>query len=366
LNDATPKQPGPSLLTVRGLFVGQSDSLTLRDKPFADVFNVSLFKGRKMKKSLIAIAVLTVAGAASAQSSLNLYGVADVWVGKTKNGDTQLGSGGLAGSRLGFKGTEDLGGGLKAHFTLEQGVSLDTGAAAAAGVAFSRQANVGLSGGFGSVKLGRSFTALDDINGAANSGFDSALSATNNVWVAYTASVNDQIYYSTPDMGGLSGAVGFNLSGDATDITSMHVKYSSGPIYVGVAYQDDKSTTVGKSIEHMLINGTYDLGMAVAKASYRTVKNPVGDPFINPKATEYHVGLDYPVNSNLTLSVGYANSETEASNGVRTGKSRKSAGFDFAAGYSLSKRTMLYGGFNSTKTNGVKDSFVAAGVNHAF
>jgi len=319
-----------------------------------------------MKKSLIAIAVLTAAGAVSAQSSLNLYGIADVWIGKTKNGDTNLGSGGLAGSRIGFKGTEDLGGGLKAHFQLEQGVSLDTGAAAVPGLSFSRQANVGLSGGFGSVKLGRSFTALDDINGAANSGFDSALSATNNVWVAYTGSVNDQIYYATPSMGGLTGAVGFNLSGDATDITSMHVKYSNGPIYVGVAYQDDKSTTAGKSIEHMLLNGTYDLGMAVVKASYRTVKNPVGDIFINPKATEYHVGLDYPVNSNLTLSVGYANSETEASNGVTTGKSRKSAGFDFAAGYSLSKRTMLYGGFNSTKTNGVKDSFVAAGVNHAF
>ncbi|MDZ4128711.1 MAG: hypothetical protein U1E02_31750, partial [Hydrogenophaga sp.] len=91
MNDATPQQPGPSLLTVRGLFVGQSDSLTLRDKPFADVFNVSLFKGRKMKKSLIAIAVLAAAGAASAQSSLNLYGVADVWIGKAKGADAQLG-----------------------------------------------------------------------------------------------------------------------------------------------------------------------------------------------------------------------------------------------------------------------------------
>lgn len=319
-----------------------------------------------MKKSLIAIAVLTAVGAASAQSSVNLYGVADVWIGKTKNGDATLGSGGLAQSRIGFKGTEDLGGGLKANFQLEQGISLDTGANIEAGSSFSRQANVGLSGAFGSFKLGRSFTALDDINGAANSAFDSALSVTNNVWVGYTDKISDQLYYATPSIGGLTGAVGFNLSGDATDVTSLHVKYNNGPIYVGVAYQDDKSTTAGKSIEHMLINGTYDLGMAVVKASYRTVKNPVGDIFINPKATEYHVGLDYPVNSNLTLSVGYANSETEASNGVATGKSRRSAGFDFAAGYSLSKRTMVYGGFNSTKTNGVKDNFVAAGVNHAF
>ncbi|MDZ4188831.1 MAG: porin, partial [Hydrogenophaga sp.] len=312
-----------------------------------------------MKKSLIAIAVLAAAGAASAQSSLNLYGVADVWIGKAKGADAQLGSGGLAGSRVGFKGTEDLGGGLKAHFTLEQGVDLDTGSAAAAGLAFSRQAHVGFSGGFGSVKLGRSFTALDDINGAANSGFDSALSATNNVWVAYTASVNDQIYYATPEMGGLSGAVGFNLSGDATDITSMHVKYSNGPIYVGAALQSDKSTTAGTNIQHMLLNGTYDLGMATIKAAYRTVKNPVGGAFTNPKATEYTFGLDYPVNSNLTLSVGYANSKIKATSGVLSGTTRDSVGYDFAAGYSLSKRTTVYGGFNSTKTNGVKDSFVA-------
>ena len=325
-----------------------------------------------MKKSLIAIAVLTAVGAASAQSSVTLYGVADVWVGKTKNGDTNLGNGGLAGSRIGFKGAEDLGGGLKAHFNLEQSIALDTGVASG----FDRQANVGFSGGFGTIKLGRSFTAFDDINGAANSGFDSALSATSPTWTSYSGSSSDQIYYATPDMGGLSGALGFNLSGDATDIISMHLKYSNGPIYAGVAYQEDKNALAGKSVKHTLLNASYDLGMATVKASYRSVKNPfvvvnnanvaVGGAFFNPKANEYQLGVDYPVNANLTLSAGYANSEAKASNGTTTGTTRESVAYSLAAGYSLSKRTMLYGGFYSSKTDGTKDSFVAAGVNHAF
>jgi len=334
-----------------------------------------------MKKSLIAIAVLTAVGAASAQSSVTLYGVADVWIGKTKNGETNLGSGGLAGSRIGFKGTEDLGGGLKAHFTLEQAIRLDTGAAVVAGSAFSRQANISLSGGFGTVKLGRSFTAFDDINGAANSGFDSALSATSPVWVGYTDSADGQIYYATPDMGGLSGAVGFTLKGDhaatnpTNDVTSLHLKYSSGPIFAGFAYQDEKQAA-GPSVKHMLLNGSYDLGMAVVKASYRNVQNTVADdPFYsvfgNRKANEYQIGVDFPVNSQLTLSAGYAASKLK---GVDTrpgatpgaGSIRDSVGYGLAAGYSLSKRTMVYGGFNASKTNGVKDNFVAAGVNHAF
>lgn len=325
-----------------------------------------------MKKSLIAIAVIAAAGAASAQSNVTLYGVADVWVGKTKNGDAEMGSGGLAASRLGFIGTEDLGGGLKAHFNFEQSISLDNGAASG----FDRQANVGFSGGFGTVKLGRSFTALDDIHGAANSGFDSALSATSPVWTSYSYSSSSQVYYATPDMGGFSGALGFNLKGDqaANDITSVHLKYNNGPVYAGVAYQEDNTALAGKSVKHTLLNASYDLGMATVKASYRNVKNPftvvggvnVGDVFINPKATEYQLGVDYPVSSALTLSAGFAKSETKASNGVRTGKSRNSVGYGLAAGYTLSKRTMMYGGFNASKTNGVRDNFVAAGVNHSF
>ena len=180
-----------------------------------------------MKKSLIAIAVLIAAGAASAETSFGLYGVADVYAGKAKNGDLKLSSGGLAGSRLGFKGTQDLENGLQMHVNLEQGIDLNDGKLSTTGVTFDRQANIGLSGGFGTVKLGRSTTAFDDINGAANSGFDSELSATSGVWVGYTGRADAQIYYASPDVNGISGAVGFTLKGNqatvgaTNDVTEM-------------------------------------------------------------------------------------------------------------------------------------------------
>ena len=114
-----------------------------------------------MKKSLIALAVLASSGAAMAQSSVSVYGLLDVWVGSQKNTTNGVTAGsfgkmasneGLATSRLGFMGTEDLGGGLKANFQIETTVGLDQPAATSLG---DRQSWVGLSGGFGEVQLGR-------------------------------------------------------------------------------------------------------------------------------------------------------------------------------------------------------------------
>ncbi|MEY4979162.1 MAG: hypothetical protein RLZZ352_1432 [Pseudomonadota bacterium] len=328
-----------------------------------------------MKKSLIALAVLAATGAASAQSSLNLYGVADIWLGKTKNADAQFGSGGLAGSRIGFKGTEDLGGGLKAHFVLEQGVNLTNGTAAG----FNRQANVGVSGQFGTVKIGRVYTAFDDINGAANSGFDSDLSATAGTWVGYTGNPTGQIYYASPVFNGISGAVSLTPQGNKSatnpDVTSLHLKYSNGPIYAGVAYQDEAPTT-GSSVKYFLVNGSYDLGMVVLKASYRNVdntnaSNTLYNIFSNRKADEFQVGADYPVNSQLTVSVGYASSklkgvDTRLGANPTSGSIQNAEGYGVAAGYALSKRTTVYGGLRANKVNGTSDSLVAAGVSHAF
>src|SRR5690606_10200795 len=118
-------------------------------------------KGITMKKSLLALAVLgTFSGAALAQSSVTIYGVADAGIAYTDNGNPageqwSVESGQQSGSRLGFKGTEDLGGGLSAIFTLESGFNLDNGTSAQGGRLFGRQAWVGLNGGFGTVKLGR-------------------------------------------------------------------------------------------------------------------------------------------------------------------------------------------------------------------
>jgi len=199
-----------------------------------------------MKKNLIALAVLAASGAAFAQSNVTLYGVADIWFGQTSGtgveSQTVLQSGGVSGSRWGVKGSEDLGGGLKANFLLEQGFSIDTGAGAA-GQAFSRQSYVGFSGGFGEVKLGKMWTAYDDISGAGNSAFDSAL-APSGIWksTGYNANPANSMYYASPSMSGFSGAISYSLgenktaAADAGNVTSVHVKYEGGPVYVGLGF----------------------------------------------------------------------------------------------------------------------------------
>jgi predicted porin len=338
-----------------------------------------------MKKSLIALAVMAASGAALAQSSVQVFGTVDAWVGSersqvdTGNGlqgvrQTLLGSGGISGSRFGFKGTEDLGGGLKANFLLEQGFDVDTGKAAETGKQFNRQAYVGFSGGFGEVKLGKIWTAYDDISGATNSAFDSAFSATAQVFVSggYNANPNNGLYYATPSFGGFSGALSYALGEDkknpaartsASKVWAAHVKYEEGPIFAGLAYQREDDGVPGNSaVKFTRLNGSYDFGMAKALASYGRVA--VG----NVKTNEYHLGVDVPLGGNLTLSGGYAYSKTKVAGAVLG----KLDGVGIALGYDLSKRTMAYAGVNNSKGKDgagqtiVKYNLYAVGVKHTF
>ena len=123
-----------------------------------------------MKKSALALAVLaalSLNNSATAQTNVQVYGLIDAGVeavnhaGPNDHGVVRVISGGKNTSRWGFRGTEDLGGGLKAVFQLEGGILLDTGATD--GPLFKRQANVGLEGGFGRVVIGRSFTTTYDL-----------------------------------------------------------------------------------------------------------------------------------------------------------------------------------------------------------
>ncbi len=308
-----------------------------------------------MKKSLIAVAALAVVSAASAQSSLNVYGIADVVIHKDKGVSAKMTSGGVSGSRLGFKGTEDLGGGLKANFLLEQGIDLTSGAQVEAGKAFNRQAYVGLSGGFGEVKFGNVYTAYDDISGATNPVFDSVLSPTN-VWSSggYTSNPGSNIYYASPSFGGVSGAVSYNLDGKRTPVKSVHVKYEGGPIYVGAAYQDERDVT-GK--RYARLNGSYDLGSFKLLAGYGKVSGGV---------QEYSLGADMPLASNLVLSAGVASSKSDTKPRV--------TGYSVGAAYLLSKRTTVYGGYygdngdaaDPVVANRTIESRFGAGIKHTF
>ena len=340
-----------------------------------------------MKKSLIALAVLAASGAAMAQSSVTLYGLADVWFGSEKTEAnntservTKLTSGGVNTSRWGLKGSEDLGGGLKANFQFEQGITLDDGKTKGDG--FNRQAWVGLSGGFGDVAVGKVWTAYDDVNGTSNAVFDSYLSATNDVFVSadYEDNPANGIRYTSPNMGGFTAALSYSLDEEVStstasglEATAISLAYANGPLGLQFGYQDEAlyngNTTFGNGYadqKFTRLGASYDFGVVVAKASYGQVKN-VGyqDGF---DAKEYQIGVDVPVTSALTLSANYAASEDD--NSVNVPEAERS-GYGIGAAYTLSKRTFLYGGYRQSKTevSGTPDAKVsvfAVGVQHKF
>lgn len=303
-----------------------------------------------MKKTLIALAVLAASGAAMAQSSVTLYGIADVVIHKDKGVDATMTSGGVSGSRLGFKGEEDLGGGLKAIFTFEQGIDLTNGVS----TGFSRETSLGLAGGFGTVRFGRMATAYDDYAGVTNSAFDSVLSASN-VWDQnYTVRPTQGIYYASPSFGGFSGAVSYNLeqtAGVSDNVVALAINYEGGPLFVGVAFQDEGDTA---DTTYTRLNASYDLGVAKVMGGYGIVAIGAVD------TKQYTIGADVPLASNLVLSVGYASS--------KVGSAARVNGYSVAAAYSLSKRTTVYGGLygdNGTAPTTLESRF-GVGVKHTF
>lgn len=338
-----------------------------------------------MKKSLIALAVLgSVAGMAQAQSSVTLYGLADIWVGSTKketNGVgtsvTKVDGSGLATSRFGLKGSEDLGGGLKANFQLEQGFNIDNGTAGnstgtAGSQAFDRQAWVGLSGGFGEVQFGKTWSSYDDIRSSANDNFNANVAASFKTWKVYNDRPVNSIKYLSPTFGGFSGSVTYGLGEDktattsASNLTALGLQYATGPVFVGLAYQSEKNGPANTKKTYTLLNGSYDLGMAKLVAGYNQFKDTAtaGDL----KANEWNLGVEVPVAANLNFGLGYAQSKEK----VASVDSGKTTGYTASLLYSLSKRTTVYGVLSQTKaknipfTTEVKDTLYAVGINHKF
>ena len=314
-----------------------------------------------MKKSLIALAVLAASGAAMAQSTVTIYGVADVVIHNDKNtydadtkaptgSQTKMTSGGVSGSRLGFKGSEDLGGGLKAIFKLEQGVNLTSGAS----TGFNREATVGLAGGFGEVRFGHMSTAYDEFAGATNPVFDSVLSPTNVWYSPYTDRVDQGIYYSTPSFGGFSGAVSYNLEQDAgsQNVLSLAANYEAGPLVLGVAFQDEGDAADETQTR---LNAAYDFGAFKLMGGYGMVDAAGVD------TKQYTIGADMPLAANLVVSAGIASSKTDGAKRV--------TGYSVGAAYLLSKRTTVYGGYygdNGSEAQGTIERRIGLGIKHTF
>ena len=377
-----------------------------------------------MKKSLIALAVLAASGAAMAQSSVTLYGVADAFVGSKKTGTVSVvngnglaistqrqsvvDSGGLNGSRWGLKGSEDLGGGMKGVFVLENGFDISTGAQQQ-GVLFGRQAFVGLdSTSFGTVSLGRQYGAYDgvranflsaqgnsptfDATGTAastpftqaganalvayakagvptNAQATAAAAALNangaaanriGAWTSYQIRINNSIRYATPNISGFQAAVVYGFGEDktaaanATKNASVSLTYANGPIAVGFAHQDDEPAS-GFHVKNTAIGGNYDFGVAKAFLAYNQAKYTGF-----AKQNEWSVGVRAPLGA-TTLVAQYAQSKGDDFGKVQS--------IGMSAEYSLSKRTTAYAAYNETKVgrlNNTKNDVFGLGVRHAF
>lgn len=236
-----------------------------------------------MKKSLVFAAVALLAGAAQAQVSL--YGVLDASYGKSiaddaaglksdfhSGGDAGSGEGNSA-SRIGVKGTADVGSGLKFNFKFETGGITSDGEVNPGGAFFNRQAWVGVSGGFGEVRLGRQdsvpFQTMIgyDFNGASNgvSALGYALVAP---WGATIGRQSRSLQYISPSMGGFTLQAGFVPEGNAAgakNTFSLGGTFATGPVSVSAAYE---SKRVDGGDDFMSLAASYDLGVVKLAAGY--------------------------------------------------------------------------------------------------
>lgn len=228
-----------------------------------------------MKKTLIALAALA-STAAFAQSSVTLYGVADIALTKQSDKSAAAMSAGSLNngtSRWGVRGTEDLGGGLKAGFNFEQGLSLGDGSISKAGAGeFGRAAWMNLSGGFGDLRLGRSLSpnfygvAAWELTGTANYSVVAA-----QFGFSGPSRNSAQIAYTSPSFSGVSFSFGHVLKGNNNDNghNALNVIYKNGPIAAGFAYAKTSGSEASKSL-----GGSYDFGGFKLAASFQ---DPAGD-----------------------------------------------------------------------------------------
>ena len=355
-----------------------------------------------------ALALSAVAGAHAQTSSVTMYGLLDASAGalsrtavsdKTKyvlNTDTG------ASSRIGFKGTEDLGGGLSAIFNLEASAGIDTGApvtAAASGAApatanafFRRNSWIGLAGAFGQITLGRDYTAgiltqagtMTALTTGINTGFATAVGSQgigNDFWNS------NQIKYRSPRIAGFqfTGAMSAGESNNgnrAGSTAGADLTYVNGPVTIDATYQKDYGSAtadLGKSLYWYALSGAFKFGDFRLTAGYDRVNNSkniatgaVYAGWVDSKMMT--VGLAYSVTPLLVVSGQYYQTKELA-------KSTSTKQSLLEAQYYLSKRTSVYALLNHVSAGNLgarplwnnADTIVnnsatalAAGIQHSF
>jgi predicted porin len=341
-----------------------------------------------MQKKIIALAVAgLVSGAAYAQvapNNVTLYGIVDMgyqysWdnVSDHAKNKSEVKSGGLDGSRVGVKGEEDLGNGLKAFFDATWSFASDVNSA----VKLGEGSSVGLEGSFGKVRAGYFGNFLDDNTGVDASGRHGMI----NTGSLYgTGKYENFVAYYSPVFSGLQVKAGFAsnvnaVTDPAQDVdptaaaTTVNVRaytaavsYANGPISAGFAYatyrpQETYSITgLGKASDWNA-GIKYDFGVAAVSLFGAKVKGSDGvytngTSAAHEKKTFWALGVAAPIGANDTIKAGYG--QAKLSGG--TDDSVKGKAWDIVYLHSLSKRSTVYAMYGNL--GGSDDGYLASGT----
>ncbi len=357
------------------------------------------------KKVLVLASLMAVAAVAQAQ--VKVYGYVELDVGSyqkfnldegpVKQKSTQVSSGNMMTSFIGFAGSEDLGGGLKAEFTLESFIAPDTGSTVNnnAGKFWGRGSNVALSGSFGKVALGQYDNPLF-VSGLSYNPFGSSMMFSptmrhyyglgNGVAVGPALTVDtgfvNSITYETPDMGGFMATVQYapketskSVNPSDKDSLTIGASYNAGPLSVMAVYADnglssasdtnDFSEGTGAYLGKQKVTslaGSYDFGVAKGFLQYTDVDNDAATTGDDVKL--YQIGATVPVSAAGKVMVSYGQSKIKAQNST---DKIISLGYD----HTLSKRTGVFAAYSQEKATLFSTSFgtantVAAGIRHSF
>lgn len=338
----------------------------------------------------LALAALLACAAAQAQSSVQLYGLVDASVGQFQNAGglkiKRLDSGNMSTSYIGFKGTEDLGGGLRAGFTLESFFLVDSGGASrvpGVDAFWARNSNVYLSGGFGLLRLGRMgpplFVSTLLFNAFGDSfGYSPAIrqyyNAPYGTPLVGDSGWNNAIGYTTPSLGGLNAtlmvAAGEGAATARGPNVGANVLYFGGPLALTAAWQKvEAQGALGRGIAAFpgfssqsayQVGGSYNFGVVKLFAQFGKIST---DATADVDTTNLHLSASVRLGASAVLAtVGSSKMKTQG-----LAAEPKSTMLSLAYQYSLSKRTDLYTVCMSDKytarTNG---NTLAAGVRHTF
>ena len=356
-----------------------------------------------MKKTLISLAILAASGAAYAQSNVTIYGIVDAGLSAERGGKggnvTKVSSGVASASRLGFKGTEDLGGGLSAVFLLESGYKADTGESDVAGSIFNRQAYVGLSSkDAGTLTLGRQYTPWYNALSQVGDPFQAGLAGSaKNLFPANGVNLRNSntVVWKTPEFNGLSGEVFYAFGEQKSSSTQrqlgLSVNYQNGPLQARLAYNNRNNDAVvnnvvqDKEIGHnTLLAVNYDFKVAKAYFMYGSNKGLNSAPL--PNATAYTATAVAASTDSRNYLLGASVPLSAAGSLVASWSSVDDKSFNrdadqYAIGYlhSLSKRTTAYMAYAKIKNKngasytvgnnadvGTGDAAYNVGIRHSF